>query len=79
MTTKGVTDSLVAITGSLVVKTPCFQGRINELITGWGTKIPHATWCGKNKVKNADLENKLMVASVEGWEERVGKEFGINM
>ena len=30
LTTKGVTDSLVAITGSLVVKTLCFQGRINE-------------------------------------------------
>ena len=28
---------------------------------------------------NADLENKLTVASGEGWEEGVVKELGINM
>ena len=48
-------------------------------IAGWETKIPHAMCCGKNKRKNADLENKLTVAGGEGWEEGVVKEFGINM
>ena len=28
---------------------------------------------------NADLENKLTVASGEGWEEGVVKELGVNM
>ena len=33
-------------TGSPVVRTPCFNCGGAGSITGQGTKIPHALWCG---------------------------------
>ena len=32
-----------------VVKTLSFEGKGEGLIPGWGTKIPHALWCGQKK------------------------------
>ena len=34
-------------TSLVVFKTLCFQCRDWELIPGWGSKCPHAVWCGQ--------------------------------
>ena len=44
--------------GSSVVKTPSFHWRGMGLIPGLGTKIPHATWCGKKKKKKVLKKSK---------------------
>ena len=35
--------------GSLVVNTMCFPSGEGGFNPGWGTKIPHVTWCSQKK------------------------------
>ena len=46
--------------GGPVVKTSCFHSRDTDLISGWETKMSHASWCGKKKKRNFDLPPKCL-------------------
>ena len=45
------TGEICDFTGYPMVKILCFHCKRQGLIPGWGTKIPHATWCSQNEQK----------------------------
>ena len=42
--------------GCPVVRSQCFHSCGPGSITGWGTKIPQASWCGKKKKEREKQE-----------------------
>ena len=45
--------------GALGVKTQRFQCRGHSLIPGWGTKVPHTTWCTQKDGEEFEIRGEI--------------------